>query len=218
MDKESDAPHIYKTSRELKVVIPAQDLVSTLLDDIIAERVADIVTEEHDGNGIVKPGSVKIISRTPLHQDLTRFDGAYACYARYIADCYDAPKGMTTTAIVRVTLPNGILCEKEMPEMRNPVFRVFLPYEVHDDATRDRMRTLIRDQVVQFRSIQRYGGLGDKTIDVIGEFEEILGGESDTSAQLRGKESLTIQDFQAPSGPDSDDPAVVREHGVETDK
>jgi len=213
---------IYKTSREIKVSIPAQELVHTLLDDLIAERVADIVSEEHDGNGIVKPGSVKVISRTPLYQDLTRFDGAYACHARYVADCYDAPKGMTTTAIVRVTLPNGVLCEKEMPEMRNPVFRVFLPYEVHDDATRDRMRTLIRDQVVRFRSIQRYGGLGDKTIDVLGEFTEMVGEPpiaskpaTGASAQLRGKDSLRVEDFQAPTGPDSDDPAVIREHRAE---
>ena len=210
---------VYKTSREIKVSVPAQELINTLLDDIITERVSDMVSEDHDGNGIVIPGSVNVISRTPLYQDLTRFDGAYACHARYAADCYDAPKGMTTTATVRVTLPNGILCEKEMPEMRHPVFRVFLPYEVHGDTTRDKMRTLIRDQVIRFRSIQRYGGLGDKTIDVLGEFVDTIGdvpiATNPASAQLRGKESLRVEDFRAPRGADSDDPAVINEHQAE---
>lgn len=211
---------MYKTSRELKVTIPAQDLVSTLLDDMIAEQVSDMVTEEHDGNGIVIPGSVKIISRTPLYQDLTRFDGAYACHVRYVANCYDAPKGMTTTTTVRVTLPNGILCETETPELSNPAFRVFLPFDVHPDGTRNTMRTLIKDQIVRFRSIQRYGGLGDTTIDVIGEFLEVVGGPSTPSkpdaqarsAHLQGKNDLHVDDFKAPTGPDSDDPAVHKEH------
>ena len=220
MEKEVAKECVYKTSRELKVVVPAQDLVSTLLDDIIAERVADMVTEEHDGNGIVVPGSVKIISRTPLYQDLTRFDGAYACHVRYVADCYDAPKGMITTATVRVTLPNGVLCETEMPELPFPAFRVFLPYEVHDDETRNRMRVLIRDQVVRFRSIQRYGGLGDHTIDVLGMFIESVGDPPVAPAPQKPAQpggDLRVEDFHAPKGPDSDDPGVIQQHGPPPD-
>jgi hypothetical protein len=205
---ESKKPEgVYKTSREIKISILSEELVSTLLDDIIIERVADIVSEEHDGNGIVIPETVKIVSRTPLYQDLTKFDGSYACHVRYIADCYDAPKGMKTTAIVRVTLPNGVLCETEMPNMKHPVYRVFLPYEVHNDSVREIMRSLIRDQVIRFRSIQRYGGLGDTTIDVLGEFQEIIGDtpltQRQISGKIRDKTALTPDDFRQPSGPDA---------------
>jgi hypothetical protein len=192
---------IYKTSRELKITIPAQDLTNTLLDEIITEIVEKKVSGQHDGYGIVIPGTVKIVTRSPLYQDTLRFGGEYACHIKYVADCFDAPKGMKTTAIVRLVLPNGILCETERPELKTPVFRVFLPYALHDESTRETMRTLLRDQEIKFRSVQRYGGMDDTTIDVLGQFLEIT--DKTTSQNTQPTQ------FMAPIGPDTDDIGVI---------
>lgn len=163
---------LFKTSREISVSVPLQYVTQPDLDTYIKETVISNIVNLHDGTGIVMPGTIRILSRSPLVLDTLKFDGSYKCYVRYYASCADAPKGTTFLTEVQTVLPNGVIATTTSPKMKTPIFRVFIPYAIHDDDTIRAIQTLVKGDIIRGVSVGRKGGIGDETILVLARFIE----------------------------------------------
>jgi len=163
---------LFKTSREITVTVPLQAITQPDLDTHIKETVVSSIVGLHDGTGILMPGTIRILSRSPLVLDTLKFDGSYKCHVRYFGTCADAPKGTTFLTEVQTVLPNGVIATTTSPKMKTPIFRVFIPYAVHNDDTIQAIQTLVKGDIVRVVSVGRRGGIGDETILVLARFIE----------------------------------------------
>lgn len=160
----------FKTTREICINIPIHKLASPDLDSYILQNVTNSIVGVHDSNGIIVPGSVSIISRSPFLMDNLQFGDVYKIYVRYLALCIDAPKGTTYKAEVQNVLPNGVLATTHHKKLKKTVFRTFIPYSINDEYRQEAMRGLIKGDIIEVTSIGRRGGLGDETIVVLSKF------------------------------------------------
>ena len=163
---------LFKTSREITVSVPIHQITNPDLERFIYDTVVSRIVSLHDGTGIILSGTVRLISRSPLVQDTLCFDGSYKCHVRYSATCADAPKGTRFLTEVQSMLPNGIIATTTSSKMKTPVFRVFLPYALHDDDSIKAIQTLIKGDMIRVNSVGRTGGLGDSPILVLARFVE----------------------------------------------
>lgn len=163
---------VYESSCEISLCIPMEDIMSVDLYTLIEDRVKDKVEKLHNGEGIVLPDSLSILTRSPLR--LNQKDSTYTVIARYQCRVTDTPNGSEVNARVEGVLSSGLLCHVYDPRLPNPLIRAHVPIAIHTRENQERIRNIRKDDIIRIRSINRKGSFADQIITMIGSFVDLV--------------------------------------------
>ena len=119
---------VYESSREITLCIPMEDIVSVDIQSLIEERARKEITTYHNGEGIVLPDTISVLTRSPLA--LNSKDSTYRVIVRYKANVADTPNGSEFNTKVESVLSSGLLCHVYHAELPNPIIRVYVPLTI----------------------------------------------------------------------------------------
>lgn len=162
----------YESSREMSLCIPMEDITSADIHSLIEERVSKEVVSYHNGEGIVIPESVSVLTRSPLL--LNPKDSTYRVIVRYSAVVTDTPNGAEVSAVVESVISSGLICHVYDSRLPNPLIRVYVPIMVHTEADRERIAGILKNDIIRVRSINRKGSYADTIITMIGVFVDLV--------------------------------------------
>lgn len=163
---------VYESSREISLCIPMEDIMSVDLHTFIEERVKKEVETLHNGEGIVLPDTISILTRSPLR--LNPKDSTYTVIVRYKGHVADTPNGSEVNAVVEGVLSSGLLCNVYDKRLPNPLIRVYVPISIHNIKDQERITSIQKDDIIRVRSINRKGSFADKIITMIGTFVDLV--------------------------------------------
>ena len=163
---------IYESSREISLCIPMEDIMSVDLHTFIEERVKKEVETLHNGEGIVLPDTLSILTRSPLR--LNPKDSTYTVIVRYKCQVTDTPNDSEVNAVVEGVLSSGLLCHVYDPRLPNPLIRIYVPIATHTSENQERITSIQKDDIVRIRSINRKGSYADRIITTIGTFVDLV--------------------------------------------
>ena len=163
---------IYESSREISLCIPMEDIMSVDLHTFIEERVRKEVETLHNGEGLVLPDTISILTRSPLR--LNPKDSTYTVIVRYKGQVTDTPNGSETNAVVESVLSSGLLCNVYDSRLPNPLIRVYVPISIHTSKDQERIASIQKDDIIRVRSINRKGSYADRIITMIGTFIDLV--------------------------------------------
>jgi hypothetical protein len=163
---------VYESSREISLCIPMEDIMSVDLHTFIEERVKKEVETLHNGEGIILPDTLSILTRSPLR--LNPKDSTYTVIVRYMGQVVDVPSGSEVNAVVEGVLSSGLLCHVYDPRLPNPLVRAYVPIAIHTSEDQERITSIQKDDIVRIRSINRKGSYADKIITMIGMFVDLV--------------------------------------------
>jgi hypothetical protein len=163
---------LYESSKEITLCVPMENIVSVDLQSFIEEETQKKVSLYHNGEGIVLPDSVSILSRSPLI--LNPKDSTYNVIVRYKGKVVDTPNGSMFNARVESVLSSGLLCHVYHTKVSSPLIRVYVPLTVHTSAEQMRIGTIRKNDIVRVKSINRKGSLSDKIITTIATFIDLV--------------------------------------------
>lgn len=202
-----DVPR-YLSSREIIIPLSVETLQSANIDEYVTRELNNRLTGLHNGEGIVLPGTIRMMYRSSPQLDTMNFGGGMRTFVRYVSDVVDSPPGSSFVCKIISILQTGILASVHPPDTINPLLRVYIPMTIHSERDQDRISTLRVNDLIRVLTINRRGSIGDKTITVLASFIDLVErGErvepkSDPKAQIT-KESL----------PSPEDEAVYDEKG-----
>ena len=163
---------VYESSREISLCIPMEDIMSVDLHTFIVERVKKEVETLHNGEGIVLPDTLSILTRSPLR--LNPKDSTYTVIVRYKCQVTDTPSGSEANAVVEGVLSSGLLCHVYDSRLPNPLIRVYVPIAIHTSEDQERITSIQKDDIIRIQSINRKGSYADKIITTIGTFIDLV--------------------------------------------
>jgi hypothetical protein len=163
---------VYESSREITLCIPMEDIVSVDIQSLIEERARKEITTYHNGEGIVLPDTISVLTRSPLA--LNSKDSTYRVIVRYKANVADTPNGSEFNAKVESVLSSGLLCHIYHAELPNPIIRVYVPLTIHTDADQERIGNIRKNDIIRVRSINRKGSYADRVITTIATFVDLV--------------------------------------------
>lgn len=163
---------IYESSRELSLNIPMEHIMTTDIQSLIETKISKDLESYHNGEGIVLPGTVSIISRSPLI--LSPKDSTYKVVVRYKTNVVDVPHGAEVNARVESILSSGLICHVYDPKVTTPLVRAYIPIIVHNENDQERLKSILKNDIIRIRSINRKGSYADKIITMIGTFVDLV--------------------------------------------
>lgn len=163
---------VYESSRELSLTIPMEDIAITTIDDILIEKIKDILTSNHNGEGIILPDSISIVSRSPLR--LNASDSTFTVIVRYKATVADTPSGSEFNAKVESVISSGLICHVYHERLAAPIIRAYIPISIHTDDDRKRIQSILKNDIIRIKSVNRKGSLADKIITTLGSFIDLV--------------------------------------------
>jgi hypothetical protein len=168
-----DVPR-YLSSKEIVIPLSVETLQSANIDEYIQKELNNRFTGLHNGEGIVLPGTIKILYRSSPQLDTMNFGGGMRVFTRYVADIVDAPPGSSFVCKVVSILQTGILASVHPSDTTSPLLRVYIPMTIHSERDQDRISTLRVNDLIRVLTINRRGSIGDKTITVLASFVDLV--------------------------------------------
>jgi hypothetical protein len=189
-----DTP-IYLSSKEIVIPLSVEYLQSAVIDEYIKTDIEKRIGGIHNGEGIVIPGEIKILYRSPLQLDTMEFGGGLRCIVRYDAKVVDAPPLSSFVCKVLTILQTGILAVVHPSTMLHPILRVYIPMTIHNSKDQDRISSLRINDLIRVKVINRRGSIGDKTITVLASFVDLV--ERDTlNTRNMGNEIISKKEIE----------------------
>jgi hypothetical protein len=180
----------YKSSREIVLKVSMEDVFSSNIDTYLQDQLSASVTGYHNGEGIVIPNTVQVISRSPLRLNSLEQGGDYSVIIRYSADILDAPNGCEFQVTVVSVISTGLICQLVVPSLGYPILQVYVPMTIHTDVDKERMRSIRVNDVIRVRSINRNGSIGEKTIMVMAHFVDLVKRGEDSEPVSKAMQEL----------------------------
>ena len=162
----------YESSREISLCIPMEHIMSTDIHTMLQNYVEKEVVTYHNGEGIVLPETILILTRSPLL--LNQKDSTYKVIVRYKASVVDVPNGAEVNGVVESVLSSGLLCHVYDSRLPNPLIRVYVPIAIHTPTDQERILSIRKGDIIRVRSINRKGSYADRIITMIGTFVDLV--------------------------------------------
>ena len=204
-----DVPR-YLSSREIVIPLSVETLQSANIDEYISRELNNRLTGLHNGEGVVLPGTIKMLYRSSPQLDTMNFGGGMRVFTRYVADVVDSPPGSSFICKVVSILQTGILASVHPSDTTSPLIRVYIPMTIHSERDQDRISTLRVDDLIRVLTVNRRGSIGDKTITVLASFVDLV--ERGRRVE-KDKTEATEQQLTKKSLPSPEDEALYDEQG-----
>jgi len=163
---------VYKSSKEILLRIPMEDITKPDLEGLIEKKTNTSLHNIHNGEGIVLPNTAKILSRSPLL--LNSINSEYQTVVRYIANVTDTPPNSTIVARVESVISSGIICHVYHNDIPEPIIRAYVPISIHSSRDQERLSTIVQNDLIRIKCVNRKGSLSDKIITTIGSFVDLV--------------------------------------------
>jgi len=203
-----DVPR-YLSSREIVIPLSVETLQSANIDEYVSRDLNNRLTGLHNGEGIVLPGTIKILYRSSPQLDTMNFGGGMRVFARYVADVVDTPPGSSFVCKIVSILQTGLLASVQPSDTTSPLLRVYIPMTIHSEREQERISTLRVNDLIRVLTVNRRGSIGDKTITVLASFIDLV----ERGRESRQPEASLVNQLTKKSLPSPEDEAVYDEKG-----